>query len=89
MYTKIVDIIESLRIDKSLPLTLDTQLIGSDRILDSLLLVELCLKLEDLGSELNFNFDWTSTEAMSRSASMFRDIRSRVAEFENQLSNSK
>lgn len=89
MYTKIVDIIESLRIDKSLPLTLDTQLIGSDRILDSLLLVELCLKLEDLGSELNFNFDWTSTEAMSRSASMFRDIRSLVAEFENQLSNSK
>ena len=89
MYQKIVEIIESLRIDKSVSLTQDTPLIGSDRILDSLLLVELCLKLEDLGSDLNFNFDWTSTEAMSRSASMFRDIKSLVTEFEKQLSNSK
>ena len=89
MYEKIVNIIESLRIDKLAPLTQDTHLIGSDRILDSLLLVELCLRLEDLGSEMNFNFDWTSTEAMSRSASMFRDVKSLVAEFENQLSNSK
>lgn len=89
MYEKIVSIIDSLRIDKLVPLTQDTHLIGSERILDSLLLVELCLKLEDLGSELNFNFDWTSTEAMSRSASMFRDVKSLVAEFENQLSNSK
>ena len=89
MYEKILEIIDSLRIDKLAPLTQDTQLIGSDRILDSLLLVELCLKLEDLSSELNFNFDWTSTEAMSRSSSMFRDVKSLVAEFENQLSNSK
>ena len=89
MYEKILKIIDSLRIDKSAPLTEDTHLIGSDRILDSLLLVELCLKLEDLGSELDFNFDWTSTEAMSRSASMFRDVKSLVAEFQNQLSNSK
>jgi hypothetical protein len=89
MFEKILQIIDSLRLDKSVPLTQDTQLIGSDRILDSLLLVELCLKLEDLGSELNFNFDWTSTEAMSRSASMFRDIKSLVAEFEQQLFNSK
>ena len=89
MYEKIVEIIDSLRLDKSVTLTQDTHLIGSERILDSLLLVELCLKLEDLGSDLNFNFDWTSTEAMSRSASMFRDIKSLVAEFENQLSNSK
>jgi acyl carrier protein len=89
MYERILEIIDSIRLDKFTPLSPGTQLIGSDRILDSLLLVELCLKLEDLGSELNFNFDWTSTEAMSRSASMFRDIQSLVAEFENQLSNSK
>jgi hypothetical protein len=89
MYEKIVEIIDSIRIDKVAPLTRDTQLIGSNRILDSLLLVELCLRLEDLGSEFNFNFDWTSTEAMSRSTSMFRDIKSLVAEFENQLTNSK
>ena len=89
MYEKIIQIIDELRLDKSVPLNPETHLIGTDRILDSLLLVELCLKLEDLGSEFNFNFDWTSTEAMSRSASMFRDIESLVAEFENQLSNSK
>ena len=89
MYEKILEIIESIRLDKLTPLTPGTQLIGSNRILDSLLLVELCLKLEDLGSEMNFNFDWTSTEAMSRSTSMFRDIKSLVAEFENQLSSSK
>jgi hypothetical protein len=89
MYETILKIIDSLRIDKAALLTPDTQLIGSERILDSLLLVELCLKLEDLSAELNFNFDWTSTEAMSRSGSMFRDLKSLVAEFENQLSNSK
>lgn len=89
MYEKILEIIEMLQLDKSHVLTQDTQLIGSERILDSLLLVELCLKLEDLASDLEFNFDWTSTEAMSRSASMFRDIKSLVAEFENQFSNSK
>ena len=89
MYEKILKIVDSIRIDKAAPLTQDTQLIGSDRILDSLLLVELCLKLEDLASELNFNFDWTSTEAMSRSESMFRDVKSLVTEFENQISNSK
>ena len=85
MYEKILKIIESLRLDKSLPLTPQTSLIGSERVLDSLLLVELCLKLEDLASELDFTFDWTSTEAMSRSASMFRDIESLVIEFESQL----
>ena len=89
MQDEILTIIDSLRLDKSFPLKPETPLIGSERILDSLLLVELCLKLEDLASELNFNFDWTSSEAMSRSASMFRDIKSLVTEFENQLSNSK
>lgn len=89
IYEAILEIIDSLRIDKAALLTPDTQLIGSERILDSLLLVELCLKLEDLSAELNFIFDWTSTEAMSRSGSMFKDLKSLVAEFENQLSNSK
>ena len=84
MFSKIVQIIDNLRIDKSVPLNLDTELIGSTKILDSLLLVELCLKLEDLSTELGFVFDWTSTEAMSRSSSMFRTIGSLVSEFENQ-----
>lgn len=58
-----------------------TQLIGDGRLFDSMKLVELCLVLEDLGAGLGFEFDWTSENAMSRSASMFRTAGSLVAEF--------
>ena len=66
-------------------LALDTPLIGSHRALDSMNLVELCLALEDASVELGFNFDWTSSEAMSRSQSMFRTISSLAEEFYRQL----
>ena len=89
MLDKILLIVESLCIDKSRKVSGDTSLIGSERVLDSLLLVELCLKLEDLASEMDFSFDWTSSEAMSRSSSMFRSVDSLVAEFESQLRASK
>jgi acyl carrier protein len=89
MYEVIKNIIDSLRIDKTVHLNPETTLIGSNRVLDSLLLVELCLKLEDLASENSFVFDWTSSEAMSKSSSMFRDIGSLVSEFEKQLNSSK
>ena len=85
MKQEIISIIDKLRLNKDADLSLETPLIGSARILDSLLLVELCLRLEDLASNHNFDFDWTSTEAMSRSASMFRNIGTLVAEFESQL----
>jgi acyl carrier protein len=84
MEDQIISIIDKLRLDKQIKLTLETPLVGSSRILDSLLLVELCLKLEDLAADYNFNFDWTSTEAMSKSASMFRNVGTLVAEFESQ-----
>ena len=89
MYEKIREIVNDLRKDKSIPLMPDTPLIGGDRVLDSLLLVELCLKLEDLSSEMNFNFDWTSSEAMSKSSGMFRSIGSLTEEFERQMQNKK
>jgi acyl carrier protein len=89
MYEKIREIVNDLRKDKSIPLMPDTPLIGGDRVLDSLLLVELCLKLEDLSSEMNFNFDWTSSEAMSKSLGMFRSIGSLTEEFERQMQNKK
>ena len=66
-------------------LTPDTQLIGSNRALDSMNLVELCLALEDASFELGFNFDWTSSNAMSKSQSMFRSISSLAEEFYRQL----
>ena len=55
-------------------------LIGGDSLLDSLGLVELCLFLEDLSSENDFEFDWTSRSALSKSRSMFRSPKVLAAE---------
>ena len=56
-------------------------LIGNENALDSMDLVELCLALEDKASELGFEFDWTSENALSKSRSMFRSIDSLAEEF--------
>ncbi len=55
-------------------------LIGSESLLDSMGLVELCLVIEDFASEHNFEFDWTSDTAMSKSQSMFRSPKSLAEE---------
>ena len=47
----------------------DMNLIGKEASLDSMKLVELCLALEDKAGDLEFEFDWTSEAAMSRSQS--------------------
>lgn len=60
-------------------------LIGSGSVLNSMKLVELCLSLEDLATELGFDFDWTSDVAMSRSRSMFRTAGSLADEFIHQM----
>lgn len=67
--------------DPTVLVTLDTPLIGDNRVLDSLRLVELCLRLEDRATDLGFEFDWTSEDAMSRSKSMFRSVRALEEEF--------
>ena len=48
-------------------------------------LVELCLAREDKATDLGFEFDWTSDDAMSNSRSMFRTAGSLAAEFINQI----
>ena len=58
-----------------------TPLIGDGSALDSMKLVEVCLALEDIAEEHNFEFDWTSETAMSKSRSMFRSADTLVAEF--------
>lgn len=73
--------IAALLDDKTIVLADDTALIGDGSVLDSMKLVELCLALEDLASELGFEFDWTSDAAMSRSRSMFRTAGALAAEF--------
>ena len=62
----------------------DMLLIGGESLLDSLKLVEVCLALEDLADEYEFEFDWTSEAAMSKSRSMFRSVAALSEEFYNQ-----
>ena len=71
--------------DSSITISDDTPLIGDGRVLDSMKLLELCLTLEDIASSLNFEFDWTSEEAMSKSRSMFRNAGALVNEFLSQM----
>jgi acyl carrier protein len=73
--------IVSLIDDKTLPVSDETALIGDGSVLDSMKLVELCLVLEDMATELGFEFDWTSDTAMSRSRSMFRTAGTLANEF--------
>ena len=65
-------------------ITEDMQLIGGESLLDSMKLVEVCLALEDLADEHEFEFDWTSEAAMSKSRSMFRSVGALAKEFANQ-----
>ena len=62
----------------------DSELIGQNALLDSMKLVELCLSLEDMADECNFEFDWTSATTMSKSRSMFRDVGTLAKEFARQ-----
>jgi len=68
-------------IEINVEITEDMQLIGSDSLLDSMKLVEVCLSLEDLADEHGFEFDWTSDVAMSKSRSIYRSVASLAEEF--------
>lgn len=85
VFTAILELLE----DKSTVVTEDLPLIGSDSVLDSMILVELCLALEDKATDLGFEFDWISDDAMSKSRSMFRTAGSLAAEFVNQMESKK
>ena len=65
-------------------ITEEMQLIGGKSLLDSMKLVEVCLALEDLADEHEFEFDWTSESAMSKSRSMFRSVLALAEEFASQ-----
>ncbi len=60
-----------------------TPLIGDDSPLDSMNIVNLCIRLEEISEEQGFNFDWTG-ETMSKSKSMFVSIENLANEFESQ-----
>ena len=52
-------------------------------------LVQLCLALEEKGSDLGFDFDWTSEKAISSMNSIFKSPRSLSNEFNRQLIEAK
>jgi acyl carrier protein len=83
--TEVYDAIKVLLEDNSQILTDETPLIGSESLLDSMKLVELCLALEDKAAECGFEFDWTSEATLSKSRSMFRTVGSLIAEFNHQM----
>lgn len=82
---QVYEVIEDLLNDGLQSVADDTPLIGSESLLDSMKLVELCLSLEDMAADLGFEFDWTSDAAMSKSRSMFRTAGSLATEFFHQM----
>ncbi len=86
---KIYNVIASLLEDETINISESTPLLGDGSVLNSMRLVELCLKLEDMATDLNFEFDWTSDAAMSRSRSMFRTAGSLAQEFKAQMEQAK
>ncbi len=86
---KVLDIVSKYIKNKNYQEMENAPLIGDEGLLDSMKLVSLCLELEDLAQEYEFDFDWTSDAAMSRSMSMFRSVKSLTATFLEQMRNSK
>jgi acyl carrier protein len=72
--------------DQSINLDENSNLIGVNGVIDSLGLVELCLRLEDAALNDGFEFDWTSESAMSRNTSIFRTVGSLAEEIKRQKS---
>ncbi len=80
MNDTIINIIKELVDDDKIIIDENTPLIGENSLLDSMNIVNLCIRLEDIANDQNFNFDW-SGETMSKSKSMFRTVGSLAEEF--------
>jgi acyl carrier protein len=84
MFELVIKELRPLLKDQSIHIDESTILIGVQGIIDSLGLVELCLRIEDAASAQGFEFDWTSEKAMSRNTSIFRSVGSLAEELEQQ-----
>ena len=87
--SEIRNIVIALVDDSTVAIGEDSSLVGSNGIIDSLDLVDLCVKLEDFANSLGFEFDWTSELAMSKSRGIFRSIENLSDEFYQQMQNKK
>ncbi len=85
MFVKLViETLEEILKNPEIKLDESISLIGLGGVLDSLGLVELCIRLEDKARTLGFEFDWTSEMALSKSQSMFRSVEELAHEMERQ-----
>ena len=67
----------------------ESSLVGANSLIDSMGLVQLCLALEEKGSDLGFDFDWTSEKAISSLNSIFKSPKTLSNEFNRQLTLAK
>ena len=84
MKQQLIGIIRDVLNDPTLEVTEDASLVGDGSLLDSMALVQVCLRLEELADDQGFAFDWTSEAALSRSRSIFRTVSTLADEFTKQ-----
>ena len=80
---ELIEIINSL-IDESEKLSLDDNSILLGDVIDSLLIIQICVALEEKSAVDGFNFDWTSEKAMSSINSVFRTPLTLTEEYNRQ-----
>lgn len=85
---EILEIIKGSIDSDNIQMSVDSHLIGSNSMVDSMGLVQTCIALEDKSQEDGFNFDWTSEKAMSTMSSVFKSPSSLAYEYNRQLKQS-
>ena len=63
----------------------NTLILNGDNNIDSMVLVQLCIALEEKSNSYGFDFDWMSEKAMSSMNSIFRTPESISKEFNRQM----
>ena len=84
MKQQLIEIIQDVLDDENTEISEDASLVGEGSLLDSMALVQVCLRLEELADEQDFAFDWTSEATLSRSRSVFRTVTTLADEFTRQ-----
>ena len=73
-------------VDKQIDINSNSSLLGGE-LIDSMTLVQICLRLEEEADKQNFDFDWTSEKAMSNMNSIFKSVDTLCKEFNKQKLN--
>lgn len=73
-------------VDKEIDIKSNSSLLGGE-LIDSMTLVQICLRLEEEADKQNFDFDWTSEKAMSNMNSIFKSVDTLCEEFNKQKLN--